>query len=380
MVRLSLVGLVLWLYLTAATPIDTSDTSIFSNTEEYPLANQANVTTHDPNILHHNNKYYLFRGGVNIPFFSAEKLTGPWDRVGTVLNETSIIQKEVRQRPWAPMVTRWNDKFYCFYSVSASGTRDSSIGLASSESIEPGTWTDHGAVINSGNGSLANIYPYNVSNAIDPAFFEDPKSGQPYLLYGSYWHGIFQIPLNDNLTVENPRHPGATHLVDLPDVNAERRLNEGSYMSYRAPWYYSWFSYGQCCQFSTMGFPEEGEEYSIRIGRSKNVTGPFLDRNGTDLRQGGGSVVYGSNHQEVYAPGGPGVLEGSGDEPDVLYYHYLNTSIGFAHKDARLGWNYLDYVDGWPVPRAPESSGLSLRPAVSLQILALLGLIFFFTV
>lgn len=59
--------------------------------------------------------------------------------------------------------------------------------------------------------------------------------------------------------------------------------------------------------------------YSIRVGRSQSPRGPFLDKAGKDLVNGGGSVVYGSN-AETYAPGGQGVLR-DGDT-DVLYYHY----------------------------------------------------------
>ena len=62
------------------------------------------------------------------------------------------------------------------------------------------------------------------------------------------------------------------------------------------------------------------------------MRGPFEDRKGKSLLDGGGTVVYGSNHGVVYAPGGLGVLAGNNDSmPDILYYHYLNTSMGFKH-------------------------------------------------
>lgn len=59
--------------------------------------------------------------------------------------------------------------------------------------------------------------------------------------------------------------------------------------------------------------------YSIRVGRSQGPRGPFVDKNGKDLVDGGGTLVYGSNG-ETYAPGGQGVLR-DGDT-EVLYYHY----------------------------------------------------------
>lgn len=59
--------------------------------------------------------------------------------------------------------------------------------------------------------------------------------------------------------------------------------------------------------------------YSIRVGRSQSPRGPFIDKSGKDLVEGGGELVYGSNG-ETYAPGGQAVIR-DGDT-DVLYYHY----------------------------------------------------------
>ena len=49
-----------------------------------------------------------------------------------------------------------------------------------------------------------------------------------------------------------------------------------------------------------------------------------MDKEGKDLVDGGGEIVYGSNG-DVYAPGGQGVLSGE-VEGDVLYYHYREFS------------------------------------------------------
>ncbi|PTU17470.1 hypothetical protein P175DRAFT_090221 [Aspergillus ochraceoroseus IBT 24754] len=316
MVPFTWLGLALLLCLV---PLTTSvDSNIVSDTEAYPLPNQGNIITHDPSIIQVNGYYYLFMGGVHIPVHKAANLDGPWEYIGTVLAGPSEIDKVNRTRPWAPMTIEWNNRFYCFYCISDTGRRDSAIGVATSDSIA-GTWTDHGVLINTGEGDLAHIYPYNVSNAIDPAFFADPLTGTPYLQYGSFWDGIFQLRLDPTtLTIDHPAHPDSTHLIYVPEP---RKPEEGSFMSYKAPYYYLWFSHGKCCQFSR-GFPPMGAEYSIRVGRSTSVHGPFTDKQGTDLLGGGGTVVYGSNHGVVYAPGGVGVLTGSGGESDVLYYHY----------------------------------------------------------
>ena len=49
------------------------------------------------------------------------------------------------------------------------------------------------------------------------------------------------------------------------------------------------------------------------------MRGPFVDKQGNDLVDGGGETVYGSNG-DVFAPGGQGIM--SDLTGDILYYHY----------------------------------------------------------
>ncbi|RMJ24921.1 Arabinan endo-1,5-alpha-L-arabinosidase [Aspergillus sp. HF37] len=327
----------------------------FPQTTAYPLPNPGNIAAHDPNILEHNNTFYLFKGGVHIPIFHAPSLSGPWRKLGTVLDGPTIIPKQNRTRPWAPTAVFRNGVFYCFYAVSTRGSRHSAIGVASTDAIEPGRpWTDHGALVHSGSGPLSRVHPYSRSNAIDPAFVADQESGAPYLVFGSFWDGIFQVPLARDLrAIVRKERPDARQLASMPQRKV--RPVEGSFVSYAEPFYYLWFSYGKCCRFAR-GLPAAGEEYSIHVGRSRHVRGPFFDRQGRRLTSGGGATVYGSNHGVVYAPGGLGVLAGNGSRRDILYFHYLNTTVGLADKNARLGWTYLDYVDGWPFANATDAA------------------------
>lgn len=242
----------------SSAPAPTGSSS-FSKTTKYPLPNLGNVAVHDPNILRHDGAYWLFKGGVHLPMYKAQSLDGPWTQLGTVLDGPSEIQKQNRSRPWAPTAVEWNNTFYCFYSISKAGSRNSAIGVATATQLDPGRWSDHGAVINTGRGNGSESYPYTVSNAIDPAFTKDQATGQPYLLYGSYWHGIYLVPLTaDLLSVTEPERQNATtNLVYVPDEKV--KPVEGSFMSYREPYYYVWFSHGKCCGFQN-GFPAVGKE------------------------------------------------------------------------------------------------------------------------
>lgn len=300
---------------------------VYDTTDQIPLPNEGHVQVHDPNIIQHNGSYYLFMGGYHVPILKATNMTGPWTQIGTVLDGDSIIDAGNRSRPWAPTTIERDGTFYCYYTLSTTGSRISAIGVATTTTLDGSPWTDHGAVIHTGDGENSDVWPFTISNAIDASFITDNSTGKSYLNYGSFWHDIWQLPLSDDLlSIENPRDPDAMHLTFVPHERIKPQ--EGSWMSYRDGYYYVWFSHGKCCKFQD-GFPVRGMEYSIRVGRSKNVRGPFVDKEGQMLLDGGGSIVYASNHGKVYAPGGIGVLRGNETTRDILYYHYLNTSIGF---------------------------------------------------
>lgn len=104
-------------------------------------------------------KYYVFATGNHIPIFTAPSLTGPWIRDGSVLPNCTIIKDIVPTGNcslWAPDVHHIGGRFVLYYSVSSLGSQNSAIGVASSTSMEPGTWKDHGAVVRSKNGAAFN--------------------------------------------------------------------------------------------------------------------------------------------------------------------------------------------------------------------------------
>lgn len=324
--------LVLAAPLVAAVPAATEShpipAEVYKTGNKFPLANWGHLQVHDPNIVFHEKTYYLFKGGVGVMIFKSNDISGPWKKVGTVLEGNSTIpNKGTANRPWAPTTVVRDGTFYCYYTLSSVGKRNSAIGVATTKNPE-GKWDDHGLVIQTGGGTGSEIHPYNVTNAIDASIIFDEKSGQGYLIWGSFWQCIWQVPLSDDLlSVKNPKKPDAKQLTLIP--NAEHKPEEGSWMSYHDGYYYVWYSRGKCCAFIRKGFPALGAEYKIQVGRSKDVRGPFLDKNGKKLVEGGGTDVYASNHGIVYAPGGLGVLPAHNGKGDILYYHFQNTSIGF---------------------------------------------------
>lgn len=315
------------------------------------------IYVHDPSVIKGpDGHYYSFSTHDLVAISRAPTLDGYWSHAGSVLHGASIINLPGNNDTWAPDVHKVGNTYYCYYSVSTFGSQISAIGLATSKTLQAGSWTDHGLVIESGPTEPSVLA---ISNAIDGNFFLDPETHEPLLNYGSFYGDIFQFHLAKNLSsvVYDPAP------VQISIDPAGTRPEEGSYMSYRAPYYYLWFSHGICCGFNASDLPPAGQEYSIRVGRSKSAQGPFVDRNGTSLLDGGGSIVYGSNNY-VYAPGGQGVLSDYFGR-DVLYYHYGEffsthqwvananmlavTTYGGYTDNTLLGWDYLEYIDDWPV-------------------------------
>jgi len=127
-------------------------------------------------------------------------------------------------------------------------------------------WTDQGFVVRTQEG--------DGYNAIDPAVFHD-SDGSLWLTFGSYWTGIKLIQLD-------PR----TGKRSAPDSKvfslAYNDSIEASYLCKHDDYYYLFVNWGSCCQGTN-------SSYNIRIGRSKTVTGPYLDKAGLDMLQAGGS-------------------------------------------------------------------------------------------
>ncbi|KAK5107358.1 hypothetical protein LTR62_001338 [Meristemomyces frigidus] len=304
------------------------------------------IHLHDPSlVLGPDGHYYSFSThGLTVISRASEmgSIEGYWEILGSVLEAgSSVINSTGSTDPWAPDVHRVGDTYYDYYAVSQFGSQISSVGLATSKTLLPGSWTDHGAVISS---SPDVSYPLNITNTIDPNLFVDPKTHTPFLNYGSFWADIYQFQLNPDLMAV--RQDTAVQLSFDPVLP---QAEEGAYMSYAGGWYYLWYSHGLCCGYNISALPTPGTEYSIRVGRSRSPSGPFVDMNGVDLTAGGGYIVFGS-HDYVYGPGGQGVLSNYHGR-DVLYYHYVNTIVDPLYYDnlKLLGWNYINYIDGWPV-------------------------------
>lgn len=222
---------------------------------------------------------------------------------------------------WAPDISFHNGQFYMYYSASSFGSRNSAIFLATSPTGESGTWTDHGVVIESSES--------DDFNAIDANLVVDAE-GNWWLPFGSFWSGIKMISLDPATGLRS-----GTDLISLASRPASvEGAIEAPFITRRGDYYYLWVSFDKCCSGAQ-------STYRIMVGRSTSVTGPYVDRDGTEMMAGGGTEVMAS-HGSIHGPGHNAVF--TDVDADVLVYHY------YADNGASLlGINLISYEDDWPV-------------------------------
>jgi carboxymethylenebutenolidase len=291
---------------------------------------------HDPStVVRFHGKYYVFSTGRGAPFYSSPD-TITWTREGSVFTQIpdavhAVVPKNNGTDVWAPDIIRMNNQFYLYYAVSSWGSFQSAIGLATNPVLDPRNpaykWTDRGVVVTSnGNEDL---------NAIDPGVILAPD-GTLWICYGSY-HGSIRVTQLDP-------HTGlalAPKTLGAPVATASG--SEATDIIFHDGFFYLFVNHGSCCK-------GKDSTYNIRVGRSRAITGPYMDRDGKPMSEGGGTLFLASDAERI----GPGhfgrVLDydapSTGPERFSIHYEADLTRGGRSVLDIRpLLWS----PDGWPI-------------------------------
>ncbi|MEU6913613.1 arabinan endo-1,5-alpha-L-arabinosidase [Streptomyces olindensis] len=279
---------------------------------------------HDPTVIRLKSGGYVAYSTGGVIGARTSKDTKQWDDAGNAFATPPSWWYEYNDTgdPWAPDISYRAGRYWLYYAVSSWGTNHSAIGVATSRTGLPGTWTDHGKVFSS--------ETTDTWNAIDPAIIED--RGRLWMSFGSYWTGIRMIELNP---ATGKALPGADvhHLATRPDAPY---AVEGPYIVRHGRYYYLFASYDACCS-------GVNSTYRIKVGRSTSVTGPYVDRTGKSLLEGGGDLLL-EGHGRYIGTGGQSVFRNRGQ--DWLAYHYYDAEDNGTPK---LGLNRLAWVHHWPV-------------------------------
>ncbi len=307
------------------------------------------LRVHDPAIIAQDGTYYVFgtggfRGRGIIPILTSTDLRH-WARAGFVLDRLpDWVADEVpkARNAWAPDISFFNGKYHLYYSLSSFGVNDSAIGLATNTTLDPNSpdyhWVDEGPVVRSHAGQ-------DDFNAIDPnAVVEDDE--HVWLTWGSFWGGIMMRRLDPATgklsTVDTalyklaarPRH--GTHQTPPVDgaIEAPTVIRHGDY-------WYLFVSWDFCCRGVK-------SDYKVVVGRSREVTGPYVDREGKPMSEGGGSLVVSAASDLWHGAGHQAVLRDDG--VDYLVFHAYAVPSGRPQLQiAPIVWE-----DDWPrVPPLP---------------------------
>lgn len=307
------------------------------------VAQTEDVHVHDPVMIKQDSTFYIFSTGWGITVQSSQNMKD-WSRQAPVFKEapkwTSKVVPDFNNVEWAPDIEKHDGTYYLYYSVSQFGRNNSAIGVATNQTLDSDDpnyeWQDHGPVVQSVPGR-------DLWNAIDPNLTFD-ESGTPWLTFGSYWLGLKIVKLKDNLT-EIATSPQTWHTIaqrhrnwKMDERDAGNSANgdiEAPFIFKKNAYYYLFASWDQCCS---------GKEstYKIVVGRSKEITGPYLDKTNKKMIYGGGSLVAKGNkewaavgHQAAY----------TFDGTDYLVFHgYDNSDEG----DSKLIIKKITWNDGWP--------------------------------
>ncbi len=140
-------------------------------------------------------------------------------------------------------------------------------------------------------------------DAIDAGLLLDPTTGRLWLTYGTYFGFIRIVELDPKTGKRVEGNEPVNIAIDC----------EATDLMYRNGWYYLLGTHGTCCD-------GPNSTYNIVVGRSRNVTGPYLDNMGRDMLKGGGKMVIAASDRKT----GPGhfgrYIEDDGVEK--MSFHY----------------------------------------------------------
>ncbi len=288
---------------------------------------------HDPVIAREADTYFVFSTGSRIPFIcSPDKVV--WEFCGRVFDSNPAWTRAVNPNLgdiWAPDISYFNNRWHLYYAVSNFGSQASSIGLATNTTLNPANpayaWVDQGEVLRS--------QPGEKWNAIDPNLVLD-EAGEPWLAWGSFWQGIWLRKIDP---ATGQLDAGDTTYHQLADRSTGPNQNpaiEAPFIVNRGGWWYLFVSFDRCCQ-------GVDSTYNVRVGRSEALTGPYVDRAGLPLNEGGGTLIL-SAYGQWRGPGHNGVLQEDGAYW-MVYHAYDANQIGISKlRLEALAWDSA----GWP--------------------------------
>ena len=301
------------------------------------------MMVHDPVMAYEDGTYYLLSTGMGVAWAtSADRTTWtvqPTPFISEIPAWTHDSVPGFHNHVWAPDIIKKDGLWWLAYSCSTFGKNTSAIGLMSAENLK-GPWKDCGPLV-------CSREKRDEWNAIDPAFIVDDK-GTAWLTWGSFWDGIQMARLGDDMhlatrPVTIARRYARGEETDEPNPTsrfAGPNAIEAPFIFRHGDYYYLFVSWDYCCR-------GEKSNYKVAVGRSKTVSGPYLDRNGRDMIQGGGTIVIEGDRKVFEAAGHCAAYHFDGRDVFICHGYYLPMRGASILVQREIKWD----TEGWPVLR-----------------------------
>ncbi len=218
---------------------------------------------------------------------------------------------------WAPCVRRVSSNLYrMYYVITIPGTINGDntwserafIGMMeTSTPSNVSSWVDKGYVITnvSDKGLNFNVKSndwancYFKYNAIDPSYIIT-SSGEHWLVYGSWHSGFAAVQLNSStgMPLKELGNPWGTDisaygkLINTRQMGNRWQGSEAPEVVYHDGYYYMF-----------MAYDELSVAYNTRVVRSKNIDGPYVGIDGTDVTNNGGYAYPIVTHPYKFSKG-----------------------------------------------------------------------------
>lgn len=188
-------------------------------------------------------------------------------------------------------------------------------------------------------------------DAIDAGLFMDPTTERLWCTYGTYFGFIRIVELDPSTGARVEGNEPVNIAIDC----------EATTIIWRNGWYYLLGTHGTCCD-------AENSTYNIVVGRSRNVTGPYLDNVGRDMIAGGGKMVVDADDRQFGAGHFGRWIEDEGVEK--MSFHW-EADLDRSARSV-LAIRPLLWVNDWPVAGKLFKEGVyeisSVRRGYALEL------------
>lgn len=296
----------------------------------------------DPSVIRAKDGYfYLYATQTKtywMPVYRSKDLVN-WEYQGTAFNKATEPDLPGGGAFWAPEIRFLNGKYVLYYSWAKMNGADISYTAVAVGDTPMGPFPDSKELI--GNKEFG-------SNCIDQFYYEE--DGKKYMFFGSF-KGIYVTELEDDGLTVKLGNDGKPTLKKQVCGNAF----EGTNIYKKGKYYYLFASIGSCCN-------GVNASYQVVVGRSENLLGPYVDKDGKDMLKNNWELVLEGDGQKWIGPGHNSIIIQDDEGTDWMIYH------SYLKKDGEVGGRLgmLDRVlwtdDGWPYIRNCVPSNSELIP------------------